>query len=1100
MLSKKTLSITLVLICIFPLGLLAQVTTSNLSGLVKTQNGQPLTGATVKATHTPTGTVSTTTTNRNGRYNINNLQPGGPYTLEISFVGLKTQKKEDVYLSLGENAVLNFDMTESTTELTEVVVSGTRTQQVAKGGIETTISPERMQIAPSVGRNLTDYFRLVPQVRTTYGGGISIAGQNNRYNQFMIDGATNNDNFGLSNQGTNGGQTGAPPISIDAIETIQVGISPYDVALGNFTGGTINAITKSGTNQFTGSAYGVVRNDNMTGKTPTGPKDARTALPDFQSRTFGFTVGGPIIKNKLFFFFSGETQDDERPQPFNPSDFRVPTFQDSVSMILDKLAGYGYDPGDYMNIPDRLKSNKIATKITWNLNNNHRLNLSYRWTKSERELTSASTGNRINFFNNGYLFPSTTHSASVELNSRFTRRFSNRLLLTYTDVEDDRDPLGQEFPRVTINSTNGTSYVFGTENFSTANLLQQRNIAIFDEATFNLGAHNLKAGIDIEFSRSYNLFMRDAFGNYTYSSVLAFVNDQKPSGYSRNFSLVDDKNEDGSNAAPVFNTVRAGFFVGDDWNVSERLKLTLGVRFDNFTFVETPNVDTFFNKYAVPVISQYWDLDGARSGVKPEAQLSVAPRLGFVYSVPEENIRIRGGVGLFTGRVPLVWPGGVYNNTGVTIGGVNAGNPNITFRPDPRNQWTPAELGQTVPVPSGQIDLIAEDFKLPKVLKTSLGFDKRFGKGWNLAVDLLFQKNINEVDYKNVYARPMSKNIFGQDVYLAAGTTSPGTGNVNYPKFDFDPNTSGVQNPYSTGIFLITNAEDEKGFSYNFSATLDKSFGKGWNTSISYGYGDSYAVFDGTSSQNNSQWRFMEAINGRNNLTRSRSDFAQLHRINALVSKRFEYAQKRLGTTITLFYNGQSGTPYSYVYSRSLIFDQNGSAFESTDLIYVPTDLADWSRFAIPYTSNGVTYSVEQQWNLLNEYIENDNYLSKRRGQFAERNGAVLPFTHQIDLQIKQDFSIKAGGQRHRLTVQFDMFNFTNFLNRDWGRVYRTPGVDAYALISMENYSLVGNTLKPNFTYRNISNSDAADVLDIDNSAYLSSRWRGQLTIRYNLN
>ena len=1096
MLSKRILRIFLFMLCALPVSLLAQVTTSNISGLVKNSKGQPLVGATIRATHTPTGTVYTTSTNKNGRYSISNMQSGGPYTLEITFVGLKTEKRDDVYLNLGDNVVLNFDLSETTTELTGVTVSGTRTQQVAKGGVETTISPEKMQNAPSVGRNLVDYFRLVPQVRTTFGGGISIAGQNNRYNQLMIDGATNNDNFGLSNQGTNGGQTGAPPISIDAIESIQVGISPYDVSLGNFTGGSINAITKSGTNRFTGSAYMVYRNEGLAGKTPTGVKGSATKLPDFSSKTFGFTAGGPIIKNKLFFFISGETQKEERPQPFDASSFRVASFQDSVNLIRTKLQSLGYEPGDHLNIPDILGSDKIATKLTWNVNSNHRLNLSYRWTKSERQLTSASTSTRINFFNNGYLIPSTTNSASAELNSRFTNRLSNKLLFTYTNVFDDRDPLGSDFPRVTLFSAQGTSYVFGTENFSTGNQLKQNNIAIFNEAKLNLGAHQLKAGIDVEWSRSYNLFVRDAYGNYTYNWVADFLADRRPSAYSRNFSLVDNIVGDGSAAAPTFNTIRAGFFLGDDWNVNERLRLTFGVRFDNFEFMDKPNTDSFFNKNAVPVISQYFDMEGAMSGVRPDPQISMSPRLGFVFNVPEENIRFRGGLGLYTGRVPLVWPGGVYNNTGITTGGVSVNNPNITFRKDPFNQWTPTELGQTVRVPSGQVDLIAKDFKLPKVLKTSIGFDKRFGKGWNLAVDLLFQKNINEVDYKNFFAPALSKNILGQDVYLNPGSTS------TYSRFDFDPATAGVQNPYATGIFLITNAKKDKGFSYNFSTVLDRNFGRGWVASVSYGYGDSYGIFDGTSSQNNSQWRFMESVNGRNNLTRSRSDFAQLHRINMFVSKKFEYMNKNLATTISLFYNGQSGTPFSYTYSRSLIYDQNGSATENSDLIYVPKDLADWSRMAVAYTSGTTTYSVADQWNLLNQFIENDKYLKTRRGQFAERNGAVLPFMNQLDLQLKQDFVINTGKTRNKLTVQFDMFNFSNFLNRDWGRVYRTPNIDAYNLITVEtsNYSIVNGQLKPNVTYRNITNRDAADVLDVDNSAYLSSRWRGQFTIRYTFN
>lgn len=1079
----------------------SQVTTSNITGIVKSSTGEPLAGATVTITHIPTGTVYKTITSKNGRYYANNIQPGGPYEVEFTYVGYKSEKREDINLNLGETGQFDANLGSSDKELTGVVVTATRSpRNVGKGGVETSIGRDKLLNAPTVGRSLTDFIRLTPQAKTTFGGGISIAGQNNRYNQLMIDGAVNNDVFGLSETGTNGGQTGSSPISIDAIESFQVGVSPYDVSLGNFTGGSINAVTKSGTNKVTGSAYYVYRNEGISGKTPGVPKDSAKALPDFKGKIYGVTVGGPIIKNKLFIFFSGEFQRDERPQPFTSTTFRVKEFQDSVALIVNKLKGYGYDPGEYLNIPDLLNSDKLATKITWNINNKHRFNLSYRYAKSDRSLTSASTSARVNFFNNGYLIPSTTHSASAELTSNFTNSISNKFLLTYTKVFDDRDALGQDFPRVILNSINSTSYVFGTENFSTANQLKQDNFALFDEFKWSIGTHQLKAGIDLEFSKSYNLFIRDNYGTYTYNYVNDFLNDLRPSAYTRTFSLVDDKIGDGSNAAAKFNTLRMGFFAGDEWNVNENLQLNFGVRVDNFEFLTTPNLDTFFNNKAIPVISQYWDLKGARSGQKPQANMSLAPRFGFTYNLPDAGTKIRGGIGLFTGRVPLVWPGGMYNNTGVNIGGISVNNPDITFKPDPYNQYTPSDLGTTVRVPSGQIDLISAKFKLPKVLKTSLGLDKKLGKGFNLSLDVLFQKNINEIVYYNVYAAPGGKSSFGHDVYM----TYSGTGNPSYSSFDFDPATTGKQNPYSTGIFLITNAEGKKGYSYNFSAVLDKTFSRGWNATVSYAYGDSYSLFDGTSSQNNSQWRFMEAQNGRNNISLSRSDFAQLHRINAYVSKKFEYLDRKLATTVTLFYNGQSGTPYSYVYSRSLVYDATGGNNETTDLIYVPRNLQEWSKYAIDYLANGNTVTVAQQWEALDKYISDDKYLSKRRGQFAERNGAVLPFSHIVDLKIQQDFNVRTKSDKHTLSVIFDIFNFTNFLNREWGRVYATPGVDSYSLISMDGYTpgiVNGETIyKPRFSYRNNGNTKANDILDNRGSNYLSARWRGQFTLRYTFN
>ncbi|HET9057595.1 MAG TPA: carboxypeptidase regulatory-like domain-containing protein [Chitinophagaceae bacterium] len=1092
---------SLLLITVFSgTSLFAQVTTSNISGVVLSDKKEPLIGATVVATHEPTGSVYRTQTVSRGIFTISNVAPGGPYKIEVTYSGFSPQKQENIFLNLGEVFRIEINMVPASVTLTEVVITGTRQRQGAKGGVETNIGRDRLVNLPTVGRQLTDFIRLTPQARVTYGGGISIAGQNNRYNQLTIDGAVNNDVFGLSETGANGGQTGSPPISIDAIDAFQVGVSPYDVALGNFTGGSINANTKSGTNKITGSAYYIFRNENLAGKTPTGEKSVAKRVPDFSAKTFGATLGGPIIKNKAFYFLSFERQDDERPQPFDPSTFRVASFRDSVSSILTKLNSYGYDPGSWENIPDLVTSNKVAAKFTFNLSNVHKLNASYRYTGSERSLTSPSSTTTIRFFNGGYLFPSTTHSGSLELLSNFSRRISNKALLTYTHVLDDRDALGKDFPRVTLNSVNGTSYIFGTEEFSTANQLKQDNIAFFDEFKLSLGkGHQIKAGVDLEYSKSYNLFIRQNYGAYTYSSVLAWLTDAKPATYNRSFSLVDSKTGDGSSAAAKFNTLRLGFFLADQWDITNDFQLNYGVRVDNFEFLTTPNLDTFFNKYAVPQISLFYDLNGARSGLRPQAQLSVSPRVGFTYNIKEEKLKIRGGIGFFTGRIPLVWPGGAYNNTGVNVGGISLNSsainalPSFTFRADPFNQYQPQDVGQTFTPPSGQIDLIDPKFKLPKVLKTSLGFDKELGNRWNLQIDLLYQKNINEVDYKNFFGVRGLTNVLGQTTFLTNSTT--------YNRIDLNGTVAGTQNPYSTGIFLITNAKGKKGFSYNFSVAIDKSFSNGWALNASYSYGDSYSIFDGTSSQNNSNWRFIETSTGRSNLELSRSDFAQLHRINAYVSKKFAYFKDRLATTVTLFYNGQSGSPYSYTYTRSLIFDNNGVNNETQDLIYVPQNLLDWQRVAVPYTSGGVTYSVADQWRLLDAYIENDRYLKTRRGKFAERNGAVLPFSHIVDARIQQDFNIKIRGVNNKFSVILDIFNFTNLLNRTWGRIYRTPGVDQYQLITVENtnYSstLVNGQLKPNITYRNINNLKANDILDLRSDAYNATRWRGQITIRY---
>src|SRR5215217_2209673 len=454
----------------------AQVTTGTLTGTIRDEAGQPLSSATITATNQATGVVYQGITNKAGGYNVFNMAPGGPYKIDISYTGYEPQSRNDVLLALGENAALDFTLTPRNTALTEVVVTGTRATN--RLGSETTIGRDKIANLPTVGRNLTDLLRFTPQAKITAGGGIAIAGQNNRYNTFMIDGAVNNDVFGLSESGTNGGRAGAPPISLDAIDQISVQVSPFDVSLGNFTGGGINAITRSGSNKFTGSAYYVFRNQDLSGKSPVpvraDGKETRPKLADFQNKTFGFRVGGPIIQNKLFFFINAEKQDDSRPQPFNTADYRGNYLKnDSLNTLINFLkSSYSYDPGDYINNPDDIKGTRVATRVDYNISAKHQLMASYRYTKLERTNPTRSASN-INFTNNAEFYPSVQNSGTVELNSRFTNRINNKLRLSYTNVVDDRAIVGTPFPAVTIRDINGANINFGSEISSGANLLKQ---------------------------------------------------------------------------------------------------------------------------------------------------------------------------------------------------------------------------------------------------------------------------------------------------------------------------------------------------------------------------------------------------------------------------------------------------------------------------------------------------------------------------------------------------------------------------------------------------------------------------------------------------
>lgn len=1038
--------ITQLFICLLaiPFALQAQETNSSIGGIIKGATGEPLVGATIIATHNPTGTVYRSISRGGGRFDISNMTPGGPYTIVISFVGFTDEKKEDVFLSLGEKGSFNVALADKSGSLTEVVVASRRAANQARGGAETSIGRDKIANMPTVSRSLNDFIRLTPQAKITGDGGISIAGQNNRFNAFYIDGAINNDVFGLAASGTNGGQANVNPISIDAIDQFQVVLSPFDASIGGFTGGGINATTRSGTNEIHGSVWGFYRNEDLAGKTPGNvPKSARVKLDKLTNNVIGFRIGGPIVKNKLFFFLLGELERNTRPQPFRYADYRGTLTVDSINKLSNFLkTTYNYDPGGFLDNPETTDANRITAKLDWNISSTHKLSLSYRYNNGDRNNTAASNSTTINFFNNGILFPSKTNTYTAELRSSFKRGSTNRLLVTYSDVLDNRNPIGSPFPRVSIRDGAG-NVVFGSENFSTGNYLAQKNITFNDAFKFNVGKNLITLGTDNLYSKANNVFIRDLFGTYQYSSLNDFIQNNKPLRYTRSFSLLENKtDEKNSPSAAKFDYLNAAFFINDEIKVSENFTINLGIRADKTVFLDDPLTDKFFNDTAIAAITAAgYDLKGARSGQISKVPWSISPRFGFTYKMPEENMTLRGGIGFFTGRMPLVWPGGVYNQNGVSIGGIDLNPPsasqNINFRADPFNQWSASDFGVSLANSKGQVDLMAKEFKLPRILRASMAVDKRLGNGWTFTTEAVISKNINETYYENV-------NIL-KPTLVSAGPGARTVYNSGAAPSRI-PMRAGNINPYQGNIFLLYNNPDKKGFAYNFTATIDKAFKKGFSFNANYTYGSSIVTNENTSSQNNSQWRFMETVNGRNFVQRSTSDFDLGHRINAFVSKKFAYAKGKVATTVSLNYNGQQGQPFSYVYTRSIVNDNGRN--ETNDLIYVPTAQDLQNMVFLPNTVGSVTYSDAQQRQLLDDYINSDRYLNKRRGQFAERNGARLPFSHLIDLSLRQDFNLKMGKKTYTLQLSYDIYNFTNMLSRSWGQTYFLAN-DNFGLIAL---------------------------------------------------
>jgi hypothetical protein len=1088
MLSKKLLHFAVAML-LLPVLTFAQNTTGSISGSVKADNGEILVGATITVLHVPTGTVYNAQSRKSGLFDVSNVQPGGPYAVTVSYVNYQSEKKENIYVALGDVVRVDVILSSKIDKLKDVTVTTTKrgSDLSVRGGTQTIIGRDKLDNLPTVGRNVQDFLRFSPTAKFVGGNGdlagVSIAGQNNRFNSLYIDGAVNNDQFGLSASGTNGGQTGVGPISIDAVDQFQVMVSPFDASIGNFTGGGINATTKGGTNNVTGTVYSFMQNQNLSGKTPTGAKDKAVKLNPFKAQTIGGSVGGAIVKNKLFYFVNFESIENERPQPFEISGYKGASGKADIDKLVSFVkTKYGYNTGGYQDNAASTSAKRIATKIDWNVNKMNKFSLSYRYNETNSYATSASSSSRVNFYNNGVLYPNKTNSLSAELKSAFKSGASNKFLFTYTDVMDDRSQIGDPFPRVTINDGSG-QMIFGSEEFSTSNLLKQRNVNFLDYFKFNVNKHAFTVGVDYELSKSYNVFIRQNFGSYQYATLADFLAEAAPTRYDRSFSLLDQTTGDNTRAAAKFYTGRGSAFINDEFRYSDNLTFNYGVRADYTKFLSTPLADEYFN-FNMP---KNWDLQGAKSGVMPDPKISFSPRVGFTYKMPEENITVRGGFGMFTGRVPLVWPGGVYNNNGQSIGGISITTAadiakyGIKFRPNPYGQYTAADLGLSTAAAKGQLDLIANDFKLPKLFRASLAIDKKLKDNWSVTVEGSISKNINEVYYTRVDIKPPVGQLTGPDNRYIYDLKR-----VVFPAYQGLPAGS---NPY-TGIFVIHNQPyyGRSGFAYNFTASIDKSWTDGFSFNAFYTYGASFVTNEPTSSQNNSQWRYMETVNGRNDVRRSRSDFDLGHRVSAFLAKKFTYAKGALASTFSLVYNGQSGNPFSYVYATGPVRDQGTG--ETNDLIFIPT--ADQIKAMTFVTNSSYPLTAAQQGQALEDYIAQDNYLSKNRGKYAERNGGRLPFTNIIDVKFVQDFNVKLNNKKYQFQLTYDIFNFTNMLNRNWGRTYFMSN-DQFAIIKYQGAT--GSTT-PSYSFSPIANNTPWGISSSTTPSY-SARWVSQLGLRF---
>ncbi len=1057
-------------------------TTSTMNGKVTEENGTTLPLVTLQAVHEPTGTVYGTVANENGAFYIPNMRAGGPYKITASYVGFEDATQTGIFLTLGQTYKVNLKMSETNIMLEQVVVTAT-SGDIFDGnrtGAETYISEEAIQALPSVDRNfLQDFARLDPRASPSQkgnanGGGLSIAGMNNRYNAIYFDGAVNNDVFGLANSGTNGGQAGITPISPDAIEQISVVLAPYDVTYGGFAGASINAVTRSGTNNFEGSVYGFYKDENFAGKTPGDDIENREKLAPFSSYTTGLRLGGPIIKNKLFFFANMEIQRDEEPKPFDFSTYQGQADAAKLSELTNYLnSNYGYDPGGYANNQTTRTTDRFLLKLDWNIDPKNSLSARYSYVKGVEEDVLRPSNTSLPFANAGVYFPSTTNSATVELKSTLNDNLFNKLVVGVTSVRDDRDILGDVFPRVQAQDGNAT-VIFGTDNFSYSNIVFQDVYTITDNLSISAGKHTFTVGTHNEFFQIQNLFsifstplyfydnQVDDNGNITQTGLDVFLSGAPAFslfGHEQPLTPGDANSvrfgDAAENLGPTFNAAQLAFYVQDDWEISENFKLSMGIRADIPIFVDDPPLQNeTFNKETIPQLEAAgYDLKGAQASKAPGTSIMLAPRIGFNWDVQgDQNTQIRGGTGIFTSRVPWVWPGGMFIRNGLNSSFSGSFG---DFYATPEGWRNRLNLTS----PSGDVDLFSEDFKYPQFWRSSLAVDQKLPAGMILTVEGMYTDALNDISVQNVNQVASTQRLQGADTR---------------PIF-----SGGLIDDTYNYITLVDNTS--KGYTANLSVQLQKPFSNGFLASLAYSYTRAESLFDGTGFINSTNWRDNTSVNGRNSPILTRATFDSGSRLSAFIAKQFKW-NENVSTTISLFYNGQSGQPFSYVYT-------NGDALTGEDsedtraLIYVPA-----SQNEIVFADQA---TAAAQWAALDAFISGDNYLNSRRGQYAERNESRSPFENLFDLKIAQDVSFKVGEKKHTFQLTFDIFNLGNFLNPNWGKSYFVGDGGYFRLLRFVDFE--PDTTTPRFAFDGVE----GDPWTLIQTGTRSARWYSQIGIRY---
>ncbi len=1075
---QKRLFFLIAMMLVVSTTIIAQVTTSSLSGMVTIgdANGEPIIGATVQAVHEPSGTRYAAVSNVDGRFRIQGMRTGGPYTVTVTYIGFEQKSLKGVQLELGETYNLQVWLSENTNELSEVLITGKASKFAAeKTGASTNITSSQITSLPTVSRGITDVTRLSP-----YGGnGMSFAGADGRTANFTVDGANFNNNFGLSDKLPGGGN----PISIDAIEELQVVISPFDVRQTNFIGGGVNAITKSGTNTFKGTAYVYHRNENMRGDA-IAREAILSAREKDQSTTYGFTLGGPILKNKLFFFVNGEmskiptvttryrgTENGVANDELQLSRTKLSDLQSVSDYMKSK---YGYDTGSYSSFPADEKNYKLLARVDWNITDNHHLAVRYNYTKNTiwntPNATSMDGGTRMSgarmsqysmsFANSLYSMDNIVHSFSVDLNSRLTDNLSNQFLATYSKLDDVRGSNSSEFPFIDIVKHENNYMALGYELFTWNNAVHNTIWNIKDDLTYYFGNHKIMGGLSFEHQMADNQYMRNGTGYYRYIWEDGMTVDELFNQTPEVFCLTYGYDGEAKPAARVqFN--KLGIYAQDEWDVTKTFKLTYGLRLDGL----------FFNNGDLMTNKAIYDLDYSGrhidTGKWPSSNLIVSPRVGFTWDVfGDRSLKVRGGTGMFSGRLPLVFftnmptnggmvqyqaqigPSTKYDNMPDAVKEKYAsvaevldqfkGGP-MTNISDMINKLQGMGYPTTVSPEDGtepsSISAVDSKFKMPQVWKTSLAVD------YQVPVSFPFT-----VTVEGIFNKKIHDNCISDWSIPSVGGFARYNGVDNRPIYPAGFRTG-------TKAFVLENTS--KGYGWSANITLNAQPVEWLSLMAAYTHTVSKEVTGMPGSAAESAFTYVPTSEGPNNIPLHNSQYVIPDRIVASAT-----AHDRSGNHYSLIYEAwRGGSNYSYI----MVNDMNGDGY-SYDALYVPTD-ADVNNNLFRFVS-------DDDKTRFMDFVHNDSYLKNRQGKYAEPYSVYVPWVHRIDVAYKHDFKVKFGNTGHCLQLSLDVKNVMNLFNSSWGvskylnpaigseaRILKCEGVDAdgYARFSTPS-SISGDT------------------------------------------